>query len=69
MTNKDKNRIKTKANRNLYIDQISILSYIAKQLNISDSQLLRDIVDDYISKNYKKDLLDLAKENPCNAPL
>ena len=42
------NRIKLKANRNLYQDQITFISILAKQLKVSDSEILRRIIDAYI---------------------
>ena len=48
------NRIKLKANRNLYQDQITFISILAKQLKVSDSEILRRIIDGYIEQKAAK---------------
>ena len=47
------NRIKLKANRNLYQDQITFISILAKQMKVSDSEILRRIIDAYIEAQGK----------------
>lgn len=55
-TSINKNRIKLKANRNLYQDQITFISVYAKLktlekgLLVSDSEVLRNIIDSWIEK-------------------
>lgn len=56
INNGNKNRIKLKANRNLYQDQITFISCYAKSktlekgLLVSDSEILRNIIDKWIEK-------------------
>lgn len=47
----NKNRIISKANRNLYIDQISIIKNNANKKGISESEYLREIIDDFLKRN------------------
>ena len=52
----NKNRIKLKANRNLYQDQITFISVYSKEKTlekgtlVSDSEILRNIIDQWIFK-------------------
>ena len=63
--NNNKKREKRKANRNLYLDQITSISIISKTLKISDSKLMRIILDRYIDE-WKQSEIDKEKENQEN---
>jgi len=63
--NNNKKREKRKANRNLYLDQITSISIISKTLHISDSKLMRIILDRYIDE-WKQSEIDKEKENQEN---
>lgn len=50
-------RVIVKANRNLYEDQVAALYTISLGRGISESALLRDIIDEYLQRrNYAKEV-------------
>lgn len=56
------NRVIEKANRNLFQDQIVFIQAIVVKTGRSESEVLREIVDFYISHQKKKELRE-KKEN------
>lgn len=50
----NQNRIITKANRNLYQDQINSLRVLATKKGKSESEILREIIDSFLSSENAK---------------